>query len=103
MERVVSLKRLREFWQRHADAEGSLRDWYRRALKATWHSVQDVRAEYPHADPVIVASGRTVTVFNICGNRYRLIVDILYGVQVIYACTVLTHAEYSKNRWKEKL
>jgi mRNA interferase HigB len=103
MARVISLKRLREFWQRHHDAETALRDWYRTALKSSWRHIQEVRLDYPGADPVIVASGQTVTVFNICGNKYRLIVDILYEVQVIYVCTVLTHAEYSKNRWKDKL
>jgi mRNA interferase HigB len=103
MDRVISLKRLREFWQRHQDAQEPLRDWYRTALKASWRHIQDVRRDYPHADAVIVASGRPVTVFNICGNKYRLIVDIVYRVQVIYICAVLTHAEYSKNRWKNKL
>ena len=103
MERVISIKRLREFWQRHPDAETPLRDWYRTALKTPWRHLQDVRIEYPHADPVVVASGRTVTVFNICGNKYRLVVDILYRVHVIYVCTVLTHAEYSKQRWKDNL
>lgn len=80
-----------------------MRDWYRTALKATWRHLQDVRADYSHADPVVVASGRTVIVFNICGNRYRLVADILFRVQVIYVCTVLTHAEYSKGRWKDVL
>lgn len=103
MKRVLIIKRLREFWTRHADAEPALRDWYRKASKARWRHLSDVRVDYPHADPVLVASGRTVVVFNICGNKYRLVADVLYGVQVIYVCKVLTHAEYSKDRWKENL
>jgi mRNA interferase HigB len=103
MKRVLSVKRLRAFWQRHADSEDSLREWYRTALKATWRHLQEVRIDYPHADPALVASGRIVTVFNICGNKYRLVADILYKVQVIYVCAVLTHAEYSKDRWKKNL
>jgi len=103
MDRVISVKRLRRFWQKHTDAEEPLRRWYRTALKASWRNLQDVRRDYSHADAVIVASGRPVTVFNIAGNKYRLIVDILYRVQVIYVCAVLTHAEYSKNRWKDNL
>lgn len=103
MKRVISVKRLREFWRRHADAEAALREWYRTASKAEWHSLRDVRLDYSHADPVIVASRRTVVVFNICGNKYRLVADVLYRVQVIYVCAVLTHADYSKDRWKEKL
>lgn len=103
MRRVISIKRLREFWQRHADAELPLRAWYRTATKARWRHLQDVRADYPHADGVPVASGRTVAVFKMCGNKHRLIVDILYSVQVIYVATVLTHAEYSKDQWKNQL
>ena len=68
-----------------------------------WRNLRDVRADYPSADGVKVTSGRTVIIFNIGGNKYRLIVDILYPVQVIYVCMVLTHAEYSKGRWKDVL
>ncbi len=52
-----------------------------------------------------VASGRTVVVFNIGGNKYRLIVDVLYEVQVAYVCKVMTHAEYDydRDRWKLEL
>lgn len=103
MKRVISVKRLRQFWQRHPDAEAPLRSWYRMALKAQWGNIQAVRATFPHADAVTVASGRTVTVFNIGGNKYRLIVDLLYEVEVVYVCVVLTHAEYSKGRWKDQL
>jgi mRNA interferase HigB len=103
MRRVISVKRLREFWQQHPGAEIPLRTWYRVASKASWRRLQDVRSDYPHADAVTAASGRTVTVFNMGGNKYRLIVDILYAVEVVYVCTVLTHAEYSKGRWKDQL
>ena len=103
MQHVISIKRLREFWQKHPDAEEPLRSWYRKARKASWRQIRDVRVDYPHADAVIVASGRPVTVFNIGGNKYRLIVDIRYRSRVMYVCTVLTHAVYSRNRWKNEL
>jgi mRNA interferase HigB len=103
MKRVISVKRLREFWKRYPDSEDQLRDWYRTAIKAGWRHIQDVRVGYPHADAVIVGSGRPITVFNMCGNKYRLLCDILYRVQVIYVCDVLTHAEYSKGRWRANL
>jgi mRNA interferase HigB len=73
------------------------------ASDATWRSLAELRQVYPHADPVGVASGRTVVVFNIRGNRYRLITAIHYNRQVIYTLRFLTHAEYSKDRWKETL
>ena len=86
---------LREFWERHPDAKGSLEDWYRIARRATWRSIVEVRVSYPHADAV-----GTCTVFNIKGNDYRLIVWIAYSAQKIYIRNVLTHAEYDKGGWK---
>jgi mRNA interferase HigB len=63
----------------------------------------EVRRAYPHADPVPVASGRSVVVFNIRGNRYRLVTAIHYNRQIVYTLRFMTHAEYSKDRWKDTL
>jgi len=102
--RIIAMSGLREFWEAgHADAQGPLRDWHRTASKAVWRSLDDIRRIYPSADGVKVASGRSVVVFNIGGNKYRLIVDVLYSVQVAYVCRVMTHAQYSKDRWKQEL
>jgi mRNA interferase HigB len=98
---VISLKRLREFWERHPDAEVPLRAWYRIALGAEWESLRDVRATYPHADGVETESGEVLTVFNIGGNKYRLVTRIRYDYQLVNIRTVLTHAEYDKGKWKE--
>jgi len=103
MRNVISKRRLRAFWLRHPNAEQPLRDWHKTARKAQWKTFNDVRATYSSADGVKVKSGRNVTVFNIGGNKYRLIVDILYDVQVIYICMVLTHAEYDQGKWKDTL
>lgn len=99
--RVISLKRLREFWERHPDAEGALRAWYRVASAARWRSLQDARAAYPHADGVETENGETLTVFNVCGNKYRLVVRIRYDFQLVNVRAVLTHAEYDKGWWKD--
>lgn len=101
--RVITRKRLREFAQRHPDAAEPLQKWYRLFREAEWRSLQDLRRVYPHADKVTVASGNTVTVFNICGNKYRLIAAIHYNRQRVYVLGLLRHAEYSKGFWKEKL
>jgi mRNA interferase HigB len=85
------------------DAAESLTAWLRNARSATWESIADVRKNYPHADPVEVQSGKIVTVFNIRGNRYRLVTAIHYNHQVIYTLRFMTHAEYSKDRWKVSL
>ena len=62
-----------------------------------------MRRVYPHADPVTVASGNTVTVFNIRGNKYRLIAAIHYNRRRAYVLRLLRHVEYSKNLWKDSL
>jgi mRNA interferase HigB len=67
--RVFAKKILREFWEKQADSEEQLKTWYNEALKSIWTSPIDIKSEYPTAS--ILKSGRVV--FNICGNKYRLI------------------------------
>jgi len=66
------------------------------ARKAGWQNIVEVRGDYPHADHV----GRLV-VFNIAGNKYRLIAEIHFESQLILIRHILTHAEYDRDRWKE--
>ncbi|MGB7157370.1 MAG: type II toxin-antitoxin system HigB family toxin [Tepidisphaeraceae bacterium] len=100
---VRSVGRLDEFVRKHGDAASWLRSWLAASLKAEWLNLQDVRKTFPHADGVKVKSGRTVTVFNVRGNKHRLIVTIDYPTGVVNVLTVLTHAEYDKEKWKETL
>ena len=99
--RVISLRRLREFWTRYPDAERPLRDWYKASSKAEWMNLQDVRQTYPHADGCPTMGDETLTVFNVGGNKYRLVVRIRYDFRLINVRCVLTHGEYDKGRWKE--
>jgi mRNA interferase HigB len=101
--RIISRKRLREFAQRYPDAAEALEKWHRVFREARWRNIQEVRRVYPHADSVTVASGNTVTVFNVCGNKYRLIVAIHYNRQRVYVLRLLRHADYSKDLWKQSL
>ena len=87
----------------HPGASEALAAWLTNATRAAWRNLAEVRAVYPHADPVAIASGRTVVVFNVRGNRYRLVTAIHYNRQIIYTLRFMAHAEYSKNRWKETL
>jgi mRNA interferase HigB len=101
--RIITRKRLREFAERHPDAAEPPQQWYRVFREAEWKSLQEVRRVYPHADAVTVGSGNTVTVFNIRGNKYRLVVAIHYNRERVYILRLLTHAEYSKGFWKGTL
>lgn len=93
--RVISRKKLREFCKKHTDVCDALYSWYRVATKAQWQNLLDVQQTYPKAEAV-----GNFTVFNIKGNQYRLIVDLVYTSQRIYIKYVLTHAEYDKDEWK---
>lgn len=93
--RILTRRRLLEFCKIYRDAEVSLNSWYRIAKSAEWKNLAEVRQSCSSADSV-----GNFTVFNIKGNNYRLIVDIIYSTQRIYIKYVLTHAEYDKKKWK---
>lgn len=91
---VISKAKLRGFWERHPDAEGPLGDWYKLAEHAHWKKFADVRADYRSADQV----GK-FTVFNIGGNKYRLIAAIHFNRGKVFVRYVLTHEEYDAGKW----
>ena len=87
----------------HPPAARHLDVWRKTVKAATWRNLVDVRRSYPDTDSVKVRSGRTVLIFNLRRNDYRLIVAAHYNRQIIYTLRFMTHAEYSKDRWKETL
>jgi mRNA interferase HigB len=101
--RIIAIKTLRDFWHRHRDAEKPLKDWYKTTEKAHWLDFMDVRQTFGSADTAQVCDGHTATVFDIGGNKYRLIAAIHYNTGIVYAMMVLTHKDYSRNKWKEQL
>jgi len=101
--RIITKKRLAEFAARHLAAKSALEAWHDEAARAHWRSLMDVRQTYPHADGVRVKSGRVATVFNIKRNEFRLITAIHYDTQTLFVMRFLSHAEYSKNVWKDSL
>ena len=92
---VISRKKLRGFCQIHADSCEALDDWFQMANKAYWTNLIEVQRVYPKAEAI-----SNFTVFNIKGNKYRLITSINYEKQVVYIKYVLTHANYDKDDWK---
>ena len=92
---VITRKRLNEFAQLHPDCESALAKWYRLVRKGTFDSFVELRSVFPSADQV----GK-LTVFNIGGNKIRLIAAIHYNRRKVYIRAVLTHREYDEENWK---
>jgi mRNA interferase HigB len=91
--RIVAKRTLRQFWEqerRYTDAKRALEDWYAQASRAEWSTPAEIKAQY--GDASILKGSRVV--FNICGNKCRLIVKSNYSYRVIYIRFVGTHAEY---------
>jgi mRNA interferase HigB len=101
--RIIKPGRIREFAARHPAAASSLERWLEAAESAGWRSLVDVRQVFRSADEVKVASHRTVVVFNIAGNQYRLVAAIHYNLGKVFVLMFLTHAEYGQDRWKDVL
>ena len=93
---VISRKKLKEAATRHRDLDAPLDVWFRIAKKASWQNLADVRKTFASAD-----SADRWTVFNIKGNRYRLITEVNYRFLRIYIRHVLTHAAYNREEWKQ--
>ena len=87
----------------HPPAARHLDAWRKCVRAAAWRNLVEVRVTYPDTDAVRVRSGRQVLVFNIRRNDYRLIVAAHFNRQIVYTLRFMTHAEYSKDRWKDTL
>lgn len=93
---VITRKRLLEFSEEHSEAYAPLDRWYRVVKRHEFNSFGDLQKVFPNADQV----GR-LTVFNIGGNKFRLIAYVVYARKRIYIRNILTHKEYDKGKWKE--
>ena len=103
---VVNAAELESAGRKNVPLRRVLEKWLQTVQRANWQSLADVRRTFPSADGVIVRGGgaQTVaTVFNVKGNDYRIITVVNYSSATVLICQVLTHAEYSKERWKERL
>ncbi len=93
---IITKKPLKNFWEKYPDSENALRSWYQIVKKAKWSNLADARNDFPHADLVGVC-----TIFNIGGNKYRLITKIFYPNKKVLIRFVLTHKEYDKKPYKD--
>lgn len=101
--RIIKIPFLVEAAKKHPKARKWIENWCAIIKEVQWKNIQEVRASYPSADTVTVDSGSNVVVFNVCGNDFRLIVAIHYNRGIVYTLRFLTHAEYSKDKWKKEL
>jgi mRNA interferase HigB len=86
----------------HSDARKWIASWVATVEDAQWQSLEDIRSDYPSADGVKLKSRLVVTVFNVKGNEYRLLTNVDYQGQVVQVLELMSHAEYDKDRWKER-
>ena len=92
--RVIAKSTLVKFWSQQGclDSEGALQSWHDEALKASWKTPQDIKAQYRSAS----ICGNNKVVFNIAGNKYRLVVEMQYRAGIAWVKFVGTHVEYDK-------
>lgn len=92
---VISRKALRLFWKKHPDSKLPLERWHQIVSKTTYRSFAELRRTFPSADLV-----EGFVVFNIAGNKYRLVASIHFNRQKVYVRHVLAHREYDQGGWK---
>ena len=93
---VITRKRLIEFAEKHPDCSTALESWYRIVRRTDFNSFIELRQAFPSADNV-----GNLTVFNIGGNKARLIAAIHYNTHRIYIRHILTHKEYDRGSWRK--
>jgi mRNA interferase HigB len=97
---VVNAQAIEKFLRKNRDVATWMEASTAAVNEAEWDSLQDIRIDYPSADGIPTKAGIIVTVFNVKGNTYRLLTWISYKRQMVQILDVLTHAEYSKGKWK---
>ena len=96
---VIGKLILQEFWERHKKARKPLEKWCRVAEEAEWRNFAQIKQTFRTADLVNVRT-RKFVVFDIGGNKYRLITTVNYQGQIVIIEVVLTHTDYNKGKWK---
>ena len=91
--RVIAKSTLKKFWEmsQYADVKGPLESWHEETLKGNWTSPQEVKKQYGNAR----ICGKNRVVFNMGGNKYRLVVEIQYQAGIVWVKFIGTHAQYN--------
>jgi mRNA interferase HigB len=93
---IITRKALIEFWEKHPESQQALLRWFKIVQKTEFKNFSDLRKVFPSADKV-----DHWIIFNIGGNKYRLITSIHFNRAKVYIRHVLTHAEYDRGDWKK--
>jgi len=96
---IISFRKLREFFEKDPNAQVALQDWYKRASKANWDNFSDVKKTFNSVDSV----GNSRFVFNVKGNHYRIVVQILFTIKRVYIRWVGTHKDYDNIKNIDKI
>src|SRR4051812_23965986 len=103
---VIKRKTLQAFWEVHPHAATPLKAWFKICRKAKWKNFADLKITRGDADQARIKVGsmtKMVTIFDVGGNKYRVIALVNYGRQTMLVTHVLTHREYDTNRWKSRI
>jgi mRNA interferase HigB len=95
---VISIQKLRMFWLQNKESEKPLRVWYKLLEKSLAGNYMELKQTFNSADVI-----EDYTIFDVGGNKYRVIVQIYYQYGRAYIAEVLTHAQYDETSWKRRL
>jgi mRNA interferase HigB len=93
---VITRQRIKDFIEKHPDCRSSLENWYRIIRKTDYNTFSELKQHFSTADMV-----ENFVVFNISGNKYRLIAAIHFNRKKVYIRDILTHIEYDRNKWRK--
>jgi len=93
--RIISEKPIKEFWEKHPISESSFKKWIQSVREADWDDFSDIRRTFNHADIF-----KSCVIFDVGGNKFRIIAKVKFEWKVVYIRAVLTHLEYDQEKWR---
>ncbi len=104
---MISRRKLRDFYESKPDRlknAHAFDSWFHVARRARWHNFQETKATFGQTDVVTdTRTGRTATIFDVGGNKYRIVALVSYTRQTVFITHVMDHKEYNKGKWKSEI
>lgn len=100
--RLIARSTLIAYWGKHRQEKTSLENWYKVVKNAVWTRPDDIKKTFNSVDSYR-QNNRLYHIFDVGGNNTRVIANIHFNTKIVYIRYMLTHDEYSKNKWKETL